>query len=70
MKKGKARIVIGIILIVLQVMSIAGNAKVGRGVEISFDSVYDLVYSIGYMLAGIIGVVLLILGIRAYVKSK
>lgn len=68
MKKGKARIIVGVILIVLQIMSLAGNAKAGISIQLS--SLYDITYLIGYFLVGIIGVVLLIFGIIAYRKSR
>ena len=68
MKKGKARIIAGVILIILQIMSLAGNAK--AGVVIQLSSLYDITYLIGYFLVGIIGVVLLISGIVSYLKNK
>lgn len=68
MKKGKARIIVGVILIVLQIMSLAGNAKAGISIQLS--SLYDITYLIGYFLVGIVGVVLLISGIVSYLKNK
>lgn len=68
MKKGKARIIVGVILIVLQIMSLAGNANVGMIFQLS--SLYDITYLIGYFLVGIVGVVLLISGIVSCLKNK
>ena len=74
MKKGIARIIIGIVLVVLQLMSLAGNAKAGVGIQLSFSSaavfVYDLISLISYCFVGIIGVILLITGIIAYRKTE
>lgn len=74
MRKGIARIVIGIILIVLQLMSLIGNMKAGVGFQLSFASpaafLFDLIFLISYFLVGIIGVILLLFGIRAYKKSE
>ena len=64
MRKGIARIVIGIILIVLQLMSLIGNMKAGVGFQLSFASpaafLFDLIFLISYFLVGIIGVILLV----------
>ncbi len=74
MKKGIKRIIVGIILIVLQTMSIIGNASAGIGVQLSFSSAtaffYDLLFLFGYLFFGIIGLILLIWGIAAHNKSK
>ena len=74
MKKGIKRIIAGIILIVLQTMSIIGNASAGIGIQLSFASAtaffYDLLFLFGYLFFGIIGLILLIWGITAYNKSK
>ena len=72
MRKGKTRIVLGAILIILQLVSFAGNAKTGNGIQISFASpalfVYDLIVFVSYCFIGIVGMVLLISGIVAYIK--
>lgn len=71
--KGTMRIVIGVILIALQLMSLAGNAKAGVGIQISFDSLavlmYDLIVAASYCFVGIVGAVLLISGIIAHNKG-
>lgn len=71
MKKGIARIVIGIILIVLQLLSLFGS---GGNLQISFASLAaflsSLVFLLFYFLPGIIGVILLVWEIKAYQKSK
>lgn len=73
MQKGKKRTIIGAVLIILQILSLAGNAKAGIGIQLSFNSigvfVYDLFSLIGYCLVGIVGLVLLISGIVAYRKD-
>ena len=65
MKKGKIRIIIGCVLIVLQILGIIGNSKSGLSFNLSFDNIeiflYDLIFLIGYFLIGIIGIILLIL---------
>ncbi len=70
MKAGTIRILFGIILIILQAMSIIGNAKVGIGIQLSFDSasafLYDFVSLLAYLFVGIIGLIFLIWGIIAY----
>ena len=74
MKKGIKRIVAGSIMIILQVLSLIGNAKVGIGIQLSFYSVevflYDLMYLVGYLFVGIVGAILLIWGINAYSKDN
>lgn len=73
MKKGTTRIIAGIILIVLQVMSLIGNAKTGISINLSFESatvfIYDLLFLIGYLVFGILGLILLIWGFKAYNKQ-
>ena len=67
------RIIAGIVLICLQLIPFLGN-----GVEINaFQNVtnfqvflYDLAYVLGYFSVGIIGLILLIFGYRAYRKAK
>ena len=70
MKKGIERIILGAILIILQLMSFVGNAQAGNGIQISFDSLgvflYSIIFLVSYCFFGIMGVVLLIFGIRAY----
>ena len=74
MKKGVARIIVGTVLILLQIMSFIGNAHAGIGIQISFDSIavfaYDLVVLISYCFLGIVGVILLVSGIIARSKGK
>lgn len=70
MRKGKARIVLGVILIVLQIVSIIGSLKLGDLAPMFPNSVFDMVGSIGYYLIGIIGLGLLIWGIVAFSCSK
>ena len=75
MKKGTGRIIGGVVLIVLQLISFVGNAKSGDiGIHISFDNSADLIHSIAYTLGycaiGIIGLILLIAGIIALSKSE
>ena len=73
MKRGIVRIIFGIILVILQLMSIAGNAKAGIGIQISFDSLavflYDLIFLVSSNCVGIIGIILLVSGVRAYTKG-
>ena len=74
MKKGTIRIVIGIILIVLQLFSLLGNARSGVGIKISFESlavfIYDLISMVSYYFVGFLGLVLMISGIVARTKGE
>lgn len=74
MKKGTIRIVIGIILIVLQLLSLLGNARSGVGIKISFESlavfIYDLIATVSYCFVGFLGLVLMISGIVARTKEE
>ena len=71
---GIKRIIIGIILIAMQIMSVCGNVKAGNTIDLTFSSFGQLAYLVGslffYFLVGIIGLVFLIWGIVASVKSK
>ena len=73
MKKGKVRFVLGIVLVVLQAISIMGNAKAGISMQVSFVSlgvlVYDLIFLVSYNLVGIIGIILLVSGIKVRRKG-
>lgn len=67
-------VIIGIILVILQLMSIAGNVKAGFSFSLRFDSlglfVGDLVSLLAYHLVGILGVVLIIIGDRIHNEHK
>ena len=69
MKKGKVRIILGCTLIMLQVLSIMGNAKIGISYALDFSNTYTLFYSVLYLfgscLVGIIGIILLVSGLLA-----
>lgn len=73
-KRGTLLIIFGIILIILQLMSIAGNVKAGFFPSLRFDSLglflWDLVFLFSYLLVGILGVALIIIGERIYNKHK
>lgn len=70
MRKGKARIVIGIIMIALQIMSMVGNSNSGNTVPVDTTNAYNIAFSIGYYAIGLIGLLMLIWGIVAFVRSK
>lgn len=74
MKKGIGRIIIGAVFVILQIMSIAGNAKAGISTQLSFDSLgvflYDLIFFVSYYFVGIVGVILLVSGIRALRRGQ
>jgi len=59
MKKGTGLKIIGTILIVLQIISLIGNAKMGVK-PFPAASLYDFTYLIGYFLVGIIGLILFV----------
>lgn len=73
MRKGIFRIIIGVFLILLQTISVIGNASAGVGIQISFSSVavlvYDIIGLVSYFFVGIVGCLLLFSGIIAFVKS-
>jgi hypothetical protein len=64
------KIFFGAVLIFLQILSYIGNLTAG-GVKffIAF-SIYELIYFLSYNLVGIIGLIVLILGIRSLKKQK
>lgn len=72
MRKGIVRIVLGCVLILLQIMSIIGNPA-GMKISISFANLYvffyDVLFILGAYMVGIIGVILLVFGIRAFKNS-
>ncbi len=68
-------IIVGIILIVLQILSLLGNISSGNfvffhNISNPFVFLYDLIYLIAYFAVGIIGVILLIVGIRRINKNE
>lgn len=74
MNKGTKRIIIGVVLIVLQLLSIIGNAKAGVNFQLSFASVsvflYDLVILLTSNLVGVAGLVCLISGVVARCRDR
>lgn len=74
MKRGRARIIIGCILIALQLMSVAGNLSSEFQMGFSFANLavflYCLSYWIGYLFVGILGIIFLISGIVARNNAK
>lgn len=73
MRRGKTRIVFGILMVLTQCISLAGNAKSGVSIRFSTDTLgvmlFDLGTIISYFFVGIVGAILLVSGIIAYVKS-
>ncbi len=65
MKKGKIRIVLGTILIVLQLLGMIGNPGGLSMLPYAFTSVYAFSYCLGYFCFGIIGIILLSSGLSA-----
>lgn len=63
MRKGITRITLGITLLVLQFLSLIGNAATNIAPN-------KLAFYIGYFLPGICGALLLFLGIRAYLSGE
>ena len=61
MKKGTGLKITGIILIVLQIVSLTGNAKMGVKLY-QIASLYDIVFLLSYFLVGIIGLILFVWG--------
>ena len=73
MKQGKTKIVFGAVLTALQIMSILGNLKTGCRIQVSTVSIgqlaSDLIYVCSYCFLGIVGVSLLISGIKDNMKG-
>ena len=73
MKKGIVRIVVGLILVGLQLLSVVGNLSAGASLPSLFGSgalfAFNLIYFLSYYLIGIIGLILLISGISAYTNN-
>lgn len=65
-RKGTLTTVIGVILIILQIMSVVGNVKNGQSFHLSFESfgqlIGNIVGLIAYFLPGIIGIILISAG--------
>ena len=74
MKKGLSRRIVGTLFIIIQLISLAGNAKAGVGFQLSFDSMplflYDIMFLVGNYFVGILGAIFLISGIIAKRKSE
>ena len=66
------KIIVGIVLIILQLIGIIGNAQNGYEFRLSFENInvffYDLFSLLGYFLIGLIGLLLLISGLVEYRK--
>ena len=73
MKKGVGQILSGIVLIVIQLMSVMGNIKAGTPLPsiqgTGLLMVYDLFHCFGFYLIGIVGILLLVIGKFRYEKS-
>ncbi len=73
-KKGANRIIAGLILIIFQLISIAGTLMKGPMPEFHTSSfpmfMYSLGYYAGFMAIGILGVVLLTIGAVAFKKNQ
>ena len=73
-KKGAKRIIVGLILVILQILSIAGTMMKGSMPVFNTSSFPMFMYSFGYyagfLAIGIIGVVLLIIGSVAFRKNQ
>lgn len=65
-----AETIIGLVLIILQILSYIGNMTNGGLIFFPTFSLYEVVYFLSYNLIGIIGLVLLIRGIRSISKQK
>ena len=73
-KDGTPQIIIGIILVIIQLMCIISNAKVGIFPNLRFDSLGlffgDLAYLLGYLFVGILGIAFIIIGERIHNEYK
>ena len=64
------RLIIGIILIVIQILSYVGNLAFGGVQFFSSFSIYEFLYFFGYNIVGIIGIVFLFVGIHNIKKTR
>lgn len=64
------KIVIGAVLLFLQILSYIGNLATGGVKFFTSFSIPELAYFLGFNLVGIIGLILLVLGIRSLKKQK
>lgn len=64
------KIILGVGLLILQIISYVGNLAAGGVKFFSAFSIYEVAYFIGYNLVGIIGLIVLFLGIRSLKKQK
>lgn len=73
-KRGTAFYVTGTVLVIIQLLSIIGNAKNGSFPSLRFDSLGlflgDLVYLIGYFFVGILGGAFIFIGNRIHNEYK
>lgn len=58
-----AFIIIGVIFLILQIIAIIGNIISGNGLTVSMPG-YEFAYYIGYFLPSIIGIILIIIGVK------
>lgn len=74
MKKGTVRISLGCALIILQALSIMGNAKAGVVFSFSFVNIpsflYSLMYALGYYFVGLLGIIILSSGLFTKRKNR
>lgn len=70
MKKGIIRITFGILLILVQLISIVGNLYSETYISLIRIKGYDVFFVIGYLIPGICGVILLLFGIRTYLTKE
>ena len=70
-RKGKARIIIGCILMFFQLISVLGDTSVFDipAPQSFYQLLYDIIFFTSYFLISIVGLILLISGIVAYNKS-
>ncbi len=70
MKKGKIRIGIGCVLVLVQILSVIGNMKAGIRISVDVTDfrafLFDMGALLGYYLIGIIGVLLIVWGVYVY----
>lgn len=64
------KIILGVGLLILQIISYVGNLAAGGVKFFSAFSIYEVAYFIGFNLVGIIGLIVLFLGIRSLKKQK
>ena len=71
MKKiGMVLMIIGVLLILLQMLSMIGNARLGNPLEFTGDFAYDAGLAVGYFFVGTQGIIAFVVGLILHCKGS